>query len=113
MKSKRSNEAKNVFGFNGFDLGLRNFSKRQTLSNNRFRGRMAEESFALQQRLQGNDCKKIHRGGDFIVQKRDIFGNKIGKPKTVEVKTGKSQLSKIQRSTKRRLGKNFKEVRYG
>lgn len=77
------------------------------------RGRMAEDSFALEQRMQGHDVKKIHKGGDFVVQKRDIFGRKIGRPKTYEVKTGNSQLSEAQKRKKRHLGKRrYKVVRY-
>ena len=101
-------------GFGNFDLGLNGYSKRATLANNRMKGKMAEDSFMLEQRMQGNDCKKIHKGGDFIVQKREILsGKKIGKPRVVEIKTGGSRLSKAQTRNKKRLGKGFKEVRYG
>jgi hypothetical protein len=77
------------------------------------RGKMAEDSFELDQTLQGNECRKIHKGGDFAVQKKDIFGRKIGKPKTYEIKTGDSQLSDAQQRKQRRLGKSrYKVVRY-
>jgi hypothetical protein len=91
---------------------MRKFQKRLTLSNNVMRGRMAESNFALGQNLQGNDVKRIRKGGDFVVQKQDFFGNKIGKPEVHEVKTGNSRLSDAQRNTKRRLGNRFKEDRY-
>ena len=43
--------------------------------------------------MQGNDCKKIRKGGDFVVQERDFFGNEIGKPTVYEVKTGNSKVT--------------------
>ncbi len=90
-----------------------NFSKRITLSNNKMRGRMAEDSFAMSQRLQGHEVKKIHKGGDFVVQKRSVFGRNIGKPTVHEVKTGNSQLSEAQRRKKTRLGnRRYKVERY-
>jgi hypothetical protein len=85
-------------------FGLVNFSQRMTLARNRWTGRMAEDSFAISQRLHGNEVKKTHRGRDFEVQRRDLFGRKIGKPVSYEVKTGDSQLSEAQRRRKARLG---------
>jgi hypothetical protein len=77
------------------------------------KGRMAEDSFALEKRVQGHDVRKIHKGGDFEVQKRDVFGRKIGKPTIHEVKTGDSQLSEAQRRKKARLGnRRYKVERY-
>ena len=74
---------------------------------------MSEDWFALTQRLQGHEVRKIHKGGDFVVQKRDAFGRKKGKPITVEVKTGDSKLSEAQERKKKRLGKKkYKIVRY-
>ena len=104
-RKKRSNK-NDPFGFD-FDLGLDSYAKRATLANNRFRGKMAEDSFALEQIIQGNDCRKIHKGGDFVVQKRDIFGRKVGKPKTYEIKTGNAKLSPAR---KKRSKKGSYEV---
>ncbi len=74
---------------------------------------MAEDSFALDQTLQGNECRKIHKGRDFVVQERGMFGRKIGKPKTYEVKTGNSQLSDAQKRKQRRASRgSYKVVRY-
>lgn len=98
---------------NNDPFGLGSFSKNLTLSNNKMRGRMAEDSFAMGERLQGHEVKKIHKGGDFVVQKRDIVGRKIGKPKTYEVKTGNSQLSDAQKRKQRRSSRgSYKVVRY-
>jgi hypothetical protein len=76
------------------------------------RGRIAEDGFALSQRAQGHEVKKIPVGGDFVVQKRDIFGRKIGKPVTHEIKTGNSSLSTAQKRKKRQLKRNYKVDRY-
>lgn len=111
-RRKRSSNS-DPFGLGSFDLGRNTFQKRTTLANNRFKGRMAEDSFALQQRIQGNECRKIHKGGDFVVQKKDIFGRPVGKPTVHEVKTGNATLSDAQRRKKARLGnKRYKVERY-
>ena len=63
--------------------------------------------------MQGNDCVKTRRGGDFVVQKRDFFGEKVGDPAVYEVKTGDSKLSEAQEKRQRQLGrKRYKIVRY-
>jgi hypothetical protein len=112
-KRLRKSKSDDPFGFGGFDLGLDRLSKSSTLASNRMRGRMAEDSFALEQRMQGHDVKRIHKGGDFVVQKRDMLGRKAGKPKTYEIKTGNAQLSDAQKKKKRRSPKgSYKVVRY-
>ena len=93
-------------------FGLSRASKSSTLAFNKWRGRMSEDWFALTQRLQGHEVRKIHKGGDFVVQKRDIYGRKRGKPEIHEVKTGDSKLSPAQKRKKRRLGKRYKVDRY-
>ena len=54
-------------------------SRRLTLSSNRAKSNIAKDRFAFDQSMQGHDCQKIRRDGDFVVQKRDFFGNEIGK----------------------------------
>ena len=94
-------------------LRFGNVSKRFTLSSNRTKDRIAKDRFAFEQSMQGNDCRKIRQGGDFVVQKRYFFGNKIGEPTVYEVKTGDSQLSDAQEKRKRQLGRSrYKVVRY-
>jgi len=92
--------------------GLGKFSKRVTLSNNRMRGRTAEGIFAMEHTFQGDDVKKIHKGGDFVVQKKDFLGRKIGRPTTHEIKTGHSKLSEAQKRRKRQLKGRYKVNRY-
>jgi len=95
-----------------FSKGMRKFQKRLTLSNNVMRGRMAESNFAMSQSFQGNEVRKINKGGDFEVQRRDFWGNKVGKPQIHEIKTGNSRLSEAQENRKRRLGRRFTVDRY-
>lgn len=93
-------------------LGIRKTAKRFTLSTNKMRGKFAEDSFALEQRMRGNEVKRIHKGGDYVVQKKGLFGRKVGKPVTHEVKTGKSKLSPAQEKKKKQLKGRYKVDRY-
>jgi hypothetical protein len=94
-------------------LNMGNVSKRFNLSSNRAKGNIAKDRFAFDQTMQGNDCQKIRQDGDFVVQKRDSFGNKVGEPTTYEVKTGKTQLTEAQEKRQRQMGRNrYKIARY-
>jgi hypothetical protein len=94
--------------------GFGNTSRRFPLSKaRREKGKIAKDRFAFEQSLQGNDCVKIRRGGDFVVQDRDFFGDKVGEPTVYEVKTGNSPLTEAQEKRKRQLGRNrYKIARY-
>ena len=74
-RKRRSNN--NLSGFGDFDIGLGRLSKSLTLANNKMKGRMAEDSFALEQTIQGKEVRRIHKGGDFVVQDTDRFGRAI------------------------------------
>ncbi len=94
-------------------LGFGNTSRRFAHSNRHQKGEIARDRFAFDQAMQGHDCQKIRRDGDFVVQKRDFFGNKIGEPTTFEVKMGDSKLTEAQLERQRRLGRNrYRVVRY-
>jgi hypothetical protein len=95
-------------------FGFGNTSRRFALSSiRREKGRIAKDRFAFEQSMQGSDCTKILKGGDFIVQERDFFGDKIGNPTIYEVTTGNSKLTDAQEKRKRQLGRNrYKIVRY-
>jgi hypothetical protein len=83
------------------------------LSSKRAKGNIAKDRFAFDQAMQGHDCQKTRQDGDFVVQKRDFFGNKVGEPTTYEVKTGGSKLTETQEKRKRQLGSNrYKIARY-
>jgi hypothetical protein len=92
--------------------GLGKFSKRVTLSNNKDRGKMGEGLFAMEHTYQGDDVKRIHVGGDFVVQKKDYLGRKIGRPITHEIKTGHSPLSEAQKRKQKQLKGRYKVNRY-
>ncbi len=93
-------------------LKLGNVSKRFRLSSKRAKGSIAKDRFAFDQAMQGHDCQKICEGGDFVVQRRDFFGNKVGEPTIFEVKTGNSPLSEAQEKRKRQLRSRYKIARY-
>jgi hypothetical protein len=95
-------------------FGFGNTSRRFPVSNiRREKGKVAKDRFAFEQSLKGNDCTKIRRGGDFVVQERDFFGDRIGTPTIFEVKSGNSKLTDAQEKRKRQLGRNrYKVVRY-
>ena len=93
-------------------FGLKKESKRFTLRMNKMRGKMAEDSFRIEQGVRGHDVQRIHKGGDFVVQKKDLFGRKIGKPVTHEIKTGNSKLSPAQKKKKKQLKRRYKINRY-
>jgi hypothetical protein len=76
----------------------------------RQKGSIAKDRFAFDQAMQGHDCKKIRKDGDFVVQKRDFFGNKVGEPTTYEVKMGKTQLTEAQEKRQRQLGRNRHKI---
>ena len=84
----------------------------RNLSGKRAKGNIAKDLFAFDQTMQGHDCTKIREGGDFVVQKRDFFGNKVGEPTVFEVKTGNSKLTEAQEKRKRQLRSRYKVVRY-
>ena len=95
-------------------FGFGNTSRRFAQSSSRReKGKVAKDRFAFEQNMQGNDCIKIRKDGDFVVQKRDYFGNPIGNPTVYEVKTGNSTLTDAQEKRKRQLGRDrYKIARY-
>jgi hypothetical protein len=94
-------------------MGFGNTSRRFTQTERRIKGSIAKDRFAFDQAIQGHDCQKIRKDGDFVVQKRDFFGNKVGEPTTYEVKNGNSKLTEAQEKRLRQLGRNrYKIARY-
>ena len=94
-------------------MGFGNTSRRFTQTERSVKGSIAKDRFAFDQAMQGHDCQKIRKDGDFVVQKRDFFGNKVGEPTTYEVKNGNSKLTEAQEKRKRELGRNrYKIARF-
>jgi hypothetical protein len=93
--------------------GFGNTNRRFNESPRKTAGKIARDHFAFDQAMKGNDCVKIRKGGDFVVQERDFFGNEIGKPTTYQVKTGNSKVTQAEEKRKRQLGRDkYKIVRY-
>ncbi len=105
--SKANSDQKDPFRFGNIS---RRFSQHL---RRRKRGAVARDRFAFDQTLKGNDCTKIRKGGDFVVQERDFFGNKIGIPIVYDVKSGNARLTEAEMKRKRQLGRDrHKVVRY-
>jgi hypothetical protein len=93
--------------------GFGNTNRRFSEPQRKTAGKIAKDRFAFEQAMKGNDCTKIRKGGDFVVQERDFFGNAIGKPTTYQVKTGNSKVTAAEEKRKRQLGRDkYKIVRY-
>ncbi len=94
-------------------MGFGNTSRRFTQSERRVKGNIAKDRFAFDQAMQGHDCQKIRKDGDFVVQQRDFFGNKVGEPTTYEIKNGNSKLTEAQEKRRWQMGRNrYKIARY-
>jgi hypothetical protein len=78
----------------------------------RQKGAIAKDRFAFEQAMQGNDCKKMGRGGDFVVQQRDFFGAAHGEPTVVDVKVGGARFTEADKQRRRQLRGRYKTVRY-
>lgn len=83
--------------------------KRELLKDNIAQGKIGEDLAELKYTLSGYEVERTGKGHDFRVRKRDIFG-RVVESKVIEVKTGKSKLSKLQKKTKRRKS-NYKVER--
>jgi hypothetical protein len=50
---------------------LTGFRQNLTLHSNKFHGRLAEEQTRMSYALSGHYVKKVHKGADFVCQKRE------------------------------------------
>ncbi len=79
---------------------------------NRQKSEIAKDRFAFDQAMQGHDCQKVGRGGDFVVQKRDFFGGVDGDKTVVDVKSGGSRVTEEQLRRRKTLRGRYKIVRF-
>lgn len=87
-------------------------SKKEVIRENQHTGKQGEEQARREYEFSGHEVEKIHRGGDLKVTKRDWLTGKKEKPKIVEVKTGNSKLSKLQKKRQRQYGERYVVKRY-
>jgi hypothetical protein len=77
--------------------------KRETIANNRERGRRGEDLVAMNYAMSGYEVDRTHpRGADMTVRRRDMFTGRVISTKRIEVKTGSSKLSPLQRKVKKK-----------
>jgi hypothetical protein len=77
--------------------------KRETIASNRERGRMGEDLVAMKYAASGYEVDRTHpKGADMTVRKRDLFTGRVTSTRRIEVKTGRSKLSPLQRKMKKK-----------
>ena len=81
-------------------------SRRQVNRENQEQGRAGEQKITRNWEFSGYKVTRTGKGHDLKAEKTDLF---TGKKKTtfIEVKTGNSKLSKLQRRKQRRLGDKY------
>ncbi|MDE1844430.1 MAG: hypothetical protein KGI10_03780 [Thaumarchaeota archaeon] len=87
-------------------------SRREVNRENQSQGRQGEEQARREYEFSGHEVERTGKGHDLKVTKRDWLTGKKGKPKYVEVKTGNSKLSELQKKKKRQYGSRYIEKRY-
>jgi len=96
-----------LFGDSWGGKKSRKQKKRETLEDNRTRGRSAERQAAVSSYMNGYEVERTGHGSDFRITKREPFTGKVIERKLVEVKSGKAKLSDLQRKTKKKKS-NYK-----
>ena len=84
--------------------------KRETLKQNRLRGKIGEATIRLKYQLMGYEVVRTGKGSDFRIRRRDLWTGRVKESKLIEVKTGNAKLSKLQRKTKKKKS-NYKTER--
>ena len=85
-------------------------SRKQIIKENQERGKAGEDKIRSWYEFLGNKVTRTGRGSDFKIERKNyLTGEK--ERKWVEVKTGNSKLSRLQRLRRRQHGENFVEER--
>ena len=106
MKMKRSSLEDYILG----KKKSKKQRKRDVLAENRAKGRAGERLVAMKYGLGGYEVERTGKGHDFRVRRRHPLTGRVVESKVVEVKTGKAQLSELQRKAKKKK-RNYKVER--
>ena len=85
-------------------------SRREVNRSNQEQGKAGEEQVKREYEMRGHDVERTGKGHDFKVSKRNWLTGKK-EIKYVEVKTGNSPLSPLQKKKKRQMGSKYVEER--
>jgi hypothetical protein len=80
-------------------------SRKQVNRENQEQGKAGERKIREKYEFSGGKVTRTGKGHDFKVETKDWFGNKT--TKHIEVKTGNSKLSKLQKKKQSRLGDKY------
>ncbi len=93
---------------------LKRDKKRLVLNQNKFRGKMAEDSSIVRSRFRGNEVQKTGRGSDYRERSVNPFTGQKGSWKYVEVKSSPTApVSNLQKKTKEKKGGRYRVERGG
>jgi hypothetical protein len=87
------------------------FGKKYRLKKNKKNGLVAERFFKLESAMNGYKVKRTGRGSDFKTKKSKLLSSKKESWNLIEVKSGNSKLSPLQKKTKKKE-KKYKVKRY-
>lgn len=90
----------------GLFHGMFGRSRRQVIRDNAAQGKEGEERVRSNYEMAGYEVKRTGKGHDYKVTRKSWLGGR-DEVKYVEVKTGNSKLSPLQKRKKRRLGDRY------
>ena len=97
-----------------FDFGIPPQSSQQRkaaiIQRNQRQGRAAEEQAMMRDRMMGFEVERTGRGHDYRRRLRDPWTGSVVRTEVVEVKSGNSPLSPLQKKTKKNQS-NYRVVR--
>ncbi|MEM3982683.1 MAG: hypothetical protein QXJ21_07520 [Thermofilum sp.] len=94
-----------------FRLIKRRLPPEERLRLNRIKGELAESWARTKYEAMGYEVRRTRRGSDFRAIYRNVWGDVV-EDKYVEVKSGDSQLSPLQRRMRKRLKRRYVVERY-